>query len=319
MSTTPPFFQHYSVTPLYNTKRVVHKTGVPADTFRAWERRYGVPQPYRDQRNQRLYSEQDVALICWLRDRTAEGLTASQAVALLHTADAVPPDYGQSRPVAALQNDLLQVLLQFDATRSDRVLSEAFALYPLDIVCLDIIQPTLIELGAMWEEGGTPIVAHEHFSSSFIRRKLLTLLNTYDLPEARATIVAACVPGEQHELGLMVLALLLTRRMYRVVYLGADLPIDALRHTIADVRPHMVCISATQRPVLEQALSQLATLRSDAPDLLIVVGGQAIADYPPKANGVHFLSEQDASALDAIERLVATHHRAPRRDAEVGT
>src|SRR3712207_3873852 len=122
-------FQHYSATPLYNTKLVVSQTGVPADTFRAWERRYGVPRPYRDESNQRLYSEQDIALIRWLRDHTAEGLTISQAVALLQTEEATSPDSGQPRSVDALRHDLLDALLRFDAPRSDHVLSEAIALY----------------------------------------------------------------------------------------------------------------------------------------------------------------------------------------------
>jgi hypothetical protein len=33
--------------PIYNTQAVVQLTGVPAPTFRAWERRYGVPRPAR--------------------------------------------------------------------------------------------------------------------------------------------------------------------------------------------------------------------------------------------------------------------------------
>jgi DNA-binding transcriptional MerR regulator len=61
---------------------VVQRTGVPADTIRAWERRYGAPAPCRTSGNQRLYSERDLALICWLRDQTKAGLTISQAVAL---------------------------------------------------------------------------------------------------------------------------------------------------------------------------------------------------------------------------------------------
>src|SRR6058998_2450233 len=79
----PPPLAQLSLSPVYNTKAVVRETGVPADTFRAWERRYHVPMPHRTATGQRLYSERDIAIIRWLRDRTIEGLTVSQAVRLL--------------------------------------------------------------------------------------------------------------------------------------------------------------------------------------------------------------------------------------------
>ena len=80
------FGEGYSTEARYNTKAVVTETGVPADTFRAWERRYGTPMPHRTASGQRLYSERDIAIVRWLRDRTAAGMTISQAVRLLASA-----------------------------------------------------------------------------------------------------------------------------------------------------------------------------------------------------------------------------------------
>src|SRR3712207_5260618 len=86
------FDNSYSAEPRYNTKVVVRETGVPADTFRAWERRYQVPVPHRTATGQRLYSERDIVIIRWLRDRTLEGMTISQAVRLL--GEEVPAEAG---------------------------------------------------------------------------------------------------------------------------------------------------------------------------------------------------------------------------------
>src|SRR6476661_3974138 len=79
----PCMFERLSAEPIYNTRAVVRRTGVPADTFRAWERRYGVPSPQRTAGGHRLYSDRDIAIIRWLRDRTAEGINISHAVQLL--------------------------------------------------------------------------------------------------------------------------------------------------------------------------------------------------------------------------------------------
>jgi DNA-binding transcriptional MerR regulator len=37
----------HDTTPTYNLKVVVQETGLRPDTLRAWERRYGLPQPDR--------------------------------------------------------------------------------------------------------------------------------------------------------------------------------------------------------------------------------------------------------------------------------
>src|SRR5574342_731525 len=71
-----------SNTPAYNLKVVLKETGLPADTLRAWERRYGLPVPQRTPGGHRLYSERDIHTIKWLMARQAEGLSISRAVGL---------------------------------------------------------------------------------------------------------------------------------------------------------------------------------------------------------------------------------------------
>lgn len=77
-----PYLERYSNTPMYNTKAVVQQTGIPAPTLRAWERRYALISPERAENDYRLYSERDIALIRWLKERIESGMSISQAVAL---------------------------------------------------------------------------------------------------------------------------------------------------------------------------------------------------------------------------------------------
>jgi DNA-binding transcriptional MerR regulator len=300
MANSSRFLQTYATTPLFNTKLVVGETGVPADTFRAWERRYGLPQPQRAEGGQRLYSERDIATIRWLRDRTNEGLTISQAVALLETeADTASSTSDQPRSAELLQHDLVQALLRFDAPTADMVLSEAFALHPLDLVCLQIVQPALVSIGTMWH-AGTASVAQEHFASQFLRRKLLALLNIYDVPEGRATVVAACAPGEFHDLGLLLLALLLVRRNYRVIFLGSDVPIDALVQTVQTVHPEIACISATSTITADLARRMARAVIADAPDTLVFIGGQGANPETSALPGVYILQADGIAAAEQI-------------------
>lgn len=77
-----PDLERYSDTPMFNTKSVVQQTGVPGPTLRAWERRYTLLSPERANNAYRLYSERDVVMICWLKERVDAGMAISQAIAL---------------------------------------------------------------------------------------------------------------------------------------------------------------------------------------------------------------------------------------------
>jgi hypothetical protein len=78
-------------TPRYNIKAVVQQTQVNISTLRAWEQRYGVPNPKRSDHGHRLYSQRDVGIIKWLKQCTEEGLAISQAVLMLRDIDKFDP------------------------------------------------------------------------------------------------------------------------------------------------------------------------------------------------------------------------------------
>ena len=75
----------------YSTLSVAQATGIPATTIIAWERRYGMPRPQRDLGGRRRYSEVDVALLCAMRARTAEGVRAAVAARELLASEGGPP------------------------------------------------------------------------------------------------------------------------------------------------------------------------------------------------------------------------------------
>ncbi len=252
-------FDRLRAEPVYNTRAVVQQTGVPADTFRAWERRYGIPRPQRTSGNQRLYCEQDSATIAWLRDQTRAGLTISQAVALFRSREAEPSidrlaesregegrfanGEGEER-LGRLRRDVVSALLQFDAAEAERILEDALAMLQVEEICLHILQPVLYEIGHLWAAGEVEISA-EHFASAFVLRKLGALFNLSQPDLGRGPVVATCLEGELHEVGLLLGCLFLSRRGFQIVYLGANLPLDDLVRTTQRLRPPLVVLSAS--------------------------------------------------------------------------
>ena len=68
--------------PTFNLKVVIRETGLKPDTLRAWERRYGLPDPQRTEGGHRLYTRRDIDMLKWLMARQNEGVSISRAVSL---------------------------------------------------------------------------------------------------------------------------------------------------------------------------------------------------------------------------------------------
>jgi MerR family transcriptional regulator, light-induced transcriptional regulator len=258
----PPPLAQLSTAPVFNTKAVARETGVPADTFRAWERRYGMPRPRRTPGGHRLYSERDIAIIRWLRDRTDEGVNISHAVLLLtNTLDApaiaMPIGNNAARVIGQLIDEIVQALMNFDSTQADQILSEAFSIYPFEQVLLDLVQPAMIDIGERWHRGEIN-VAVEHFATQFVRRKLAGLLTIFEGNAHRSTVVVGCAPGELHDLGALLSALFLVRRGWHVIYLGPQVPLFDLLEIVHTLKPNMVCLSAS---TMETALELIPVAR----------------------------------------------------------
>lgn len=284
MATTPPLGQ-YSTTPIFNTKAVARETEVPADTFRAWERRYGIPRPQRTAGGHRLYSERDIAIIRWLRDRTAEGMNISQAVTLLTSTLETPPiemtlpTHSEPRGMERLFEELLRRLTNFDAANADRVLSEAFAIYPFEDVLLHLIQPAMVEIGELWLRGEIN-VATEHFATEFVSRKLAGLINMFEGDPTRGTVLVACAPDELHDLGALFTSLFIIRRGFHVVYLGPQVPIVDLIEAIRTISPDLICLAATQPETANQLVDVTHAVLREFPNARVGYGGRVFNIYP---------------------------------------
>lgn len=76
--------EHDSAVGVYSIHAVAESTGVPQTTLRHWEKAYGLVVPSRTHGGHRLYSEDDVRRIKWLKHKIDEdGIQAGAAHGLL--------------------------------------------------------------------------------------------------------------------------------------------------------------------------------------------------------------------------------------------
>ena len=198
-----------SKSPAYNLKVVIRETGLKADTLRAWERRYGLPNPQRTAGGHRLYSQYDIEMIKWLIERQDEGLRINRAVQLWQSFEEQGQDPLQMMPSAGsvqpgtrgellsgvtldeVREQWVAACLAFDEVRAENLLAQAFARYPLETVCLEVLRKGLSDIGNLWYTGESS-VQQEHFASALAIRRLNALLAAAPNPSRQGKILTAC-------------------------------------------------------------------------------------------------------------------------------
>jgi MerR family transcriptional regulator, light-induced transcriptional regulator len=271
--------------PRYRIQAVAARTGIPTATLRAWERRYGVPEPARSDARYRLYSERDLGRVRRMASLCAGGLRPAEAALAVRT-QAQPTngskvdDAAADRIVAAIK------ALDVDALRSS--LEVALTVGNAAHAYESLIAPALRRVGTLWACGELS-VAHEHAATHIVRDLLSTLLRLATPPAPAPTVLLACFDEEQHELGLLGFALHVTSWGYRPLFLGARVPPRALADAIEIHRPALVGISVVIAPQTDATRALLSAYAKSCGTVPWIVGGPAsleVAEAVRRRGGV---------------------------------
>jgi DNA-binding transcriptional MerR regulator len=306
--------------PIFNIGAVARMTAIPEATLRVWERRYHFPQSARTSGGHRLYSQQDVFRLQWVKARIDEGMQVSQAVRALQRAEqgggiASAPSATPARShqvqagasLSAFHQRLLAALLSHNIEAANLVLGEALVLYPMEQIILDVIGPTLREIGESWAAERTT-VATEHLATNYLRHHLLLWMRIGPPTYAVAPVVLACAPGELHEGSLLMLGVLLSRLRWPVLYLGQTMPLADLPSFIVDVEPAIVVFVAMS----EEAALALADWPRWLPEVaekqrpMIGFGGRAFVEHPELTQQVPgvFLGQTLQEGVEILNRML---------------
>jgi methanogenic corrinoid protein MtbC1 len=291
-----------STTPAFNLKVVLNETGLTADALRAWERRYET--------------------IKWLMKRQAEGLSISRAVDLwneqlasgtdplagsvqtgLPTTPTVPAQYAFDTTIDALRTHWIEACLNFSESTSEQVLNQAFSMFPVETVCIDILQEGMSEIGNLWYENRAS-VQQEHFASSLAIRRLDALLASSPAPTRSQTVLVGCPPEEWHTLIPLLLTLILRRRGLNVIYLGANIPAEQFSNMIKDTKADLVVLVAQQ--LITAATLQQAALMLSSQNIPVAFGGRIFGLHLSLIESIqgHYLGNVLSTSVENIELLL---------------
>lgn len=271
--------------------------GIPVDTLRTWERRYGVPAAARTPGGHRHYGTGEIARLRTVAAllergvRAREALTASdhEREALLDAAGGSP-----ALPVAdapATTAAIVAAVRRYDAAVVMRRLHAAWAQLGPVAFATRCMPPVLEAVGDGWA-AGTLEVRHEHFLTERVSDLLRTVRAPLEAAASGPLVVLATLPGEAHGLGLQLASLVLVAGGCRTLNAGTELPERELLALAQDVRAKVVGISVSAASAGAVTARAVARLRRGLPRTVrLLVGG---AGAPGARQGVEVPGDLDA-------------------------
>lgn len=259
-------------------------TGIPVETLRTWESRYGFPVPQRKPSGHRVYPLSSVprlrriaaALACG--HRAGQVVPASQAQLDELLDSAAPPVPPRPREVQSLlaaadPSELLRFVERFDGERLTRVfLGDAARLGPLEFLETRAA-PLIRAVGDAWAEGRLE-VRHEHFLSERLGDLLRSLRLPFEERAAGPLVVLATLPGESHGLGLQMAALCLAAAGWRILYLGTDVPLPDAVRLVCELGARALALSVSLAARGTPSSAPIRRLRRMLPRrVALIVGG----------------------------------------------
>lgn len=233
---------------VHRIHRVAKLTGLSRDVIRVWERRFGLLKPTRGANRYRNYSDEDVALLRYLKEQLDAGASIGDLARvgreeLMNRVRAATPRATiVDNTFNRLLRELLSALEPLDRVTFEKRLNGAVAVVPFEEALHGILLPLQVQVGQLWHDGHVNI-AIEHYVTKQIQQKIFSAMNQLPVAEFGVKVIVACPPGEEHDIAALAVAYRCRVRGCRVYHLGANVPISALTNLCRKVAPDITILS----------------------------------------------------------------------------
>lgn len=262
---------------LFPIRTVSELTGVNSITLRAWENRYGLIEPVRKASGHRLYTQEHIDLINRVVGLLDRGMRIGQVKAeVLSGSDSesglVDEQHDNWRKYI---NSMIAGIIRFDEHVLERTYADALSHYPVRLVTEKLLSPVLKELGERWASGQGS-VAEEHFFGFYLRNKLGARFHHRTQNQTGPKLLMACLPGDLHEIGLLLFALDASDHGFQTILLGANMPLDEFPDAVKKTASDALVLSGTIEPDNEVIRTSLPRLVKKL-GVPVFMGGSVVA------------------------------------------
>lgn len=180
------------------------------------------------------------------------------------------------RPLADQARQYLDALLRGARREASQMVMDAVRRgTPVRDIYLHVFQRSQYEIGRLWQSNQIS-VAQEHLctaATQLIMSQLYSFI--FGTERKNRRVVAACVGGDLHEIGIRMVADFFEMDGWDTFYLGADVPSAGIMQTVIDRKAHVLAVSATLLTHVGSVAELVAAVRSNraCDGLIILVGG----------------------------------------------
>ena len=292
---------------VFTIKDLANLSGIKAHTIRIWEQRYGFLKPSRTGTNIRYYCNRELKTILNISLLNKYGYKISHI-------DKMSEEELNSRIISLstqeaqqekIVNELIHHMIDLDIELFEQLLDNFILLKGIDKTINQVIFPFLQRTGILWLTNHIH-PAQEHLVMNCVRQKLIVgIEGVVTQRQINKTVLLFLPEGEHHELGLLYVYYLLKAHGARVLYLGADMPLEDIAFACQAKRPdylytHLTCVAGGFS--VDKFLAQTAR---ELPGVPMIVSGQMIQGYagkiPPGIDCKHCMGE----VLEFVRSLTA--------------
>lgn len=171
----------------------------------------------------------------------------------------------------------LKSLLQADRINASKVVHDLIERgSDVKDIYISIFQASQHEIGRLWQNNQIN-VAQEHYCTA-ATQVIMSQLYPYvfKTPKTGHRMVAACVNGELHELGIRMVADFFEMEGWDTYYLGANTPVKSLLESLSQFQAEVLCISATINFNVNALYELISAVRqsADTSKIKVLAGGR---------------------------------------------
>jgi DNA-binding transcriptional MerR regulator/methylmalonyl-CoA mutase cobalamin-binding subunit len=293
-----------------NISAVERDTGLSKDTLRMWERRYGYPDPHRDENGERLYPISQVEklrLVKRLMDRGHRpGKIITHSLEDLIALGSLPDGTSRSR-------DELETFLHLVKTHQladlRRHLAQTQMKQGLQRFILDTLAPLTTAVGEAWMHGEVAVF-EEHLYTEQVLSVLRNAIGSVQPQGHSPRVLLTSLPDEPHSMGLLMVEALLAIEGAACISLGTETPLADIVLAADACRADVVALSFSAAYGEKNAAAGLAELRAMLPATVeLWAGGASIARLRRHIPGTQLMRSL-AALLDQLKQWRDSHQPA---------
>jgi MerR family transcriptional regulator, light-induced transcriptional regulator len=268
----------------YNIKAAALMLGIQPGTLRAWERRYQMIAPVRNEAGHRLYTEEHIKILKWLIKKVNQGFTISQAISLLghnqSQMDSEALNLKQDNPLIGMTDSLYEALIHFEHERINEIINKMFSIFTMEKVIIDIFSHILKKIEDNFRDGNL-LPAQKYFSSSLIKDRISFILHSCPINLQQNKAVCINWSDERDNTELLMFTFYLRKRGIQVINIGKVRSEDENDQIMDLIHPDLVIICCEIQDELKEVLLLVDHLSVNYKDLIVGVGGKSIAAMKP--------------------------------------